>query len=287
MKVQGIVTKRTDDWFLVRDAGGVETRVLLTPRTEVTSHKKIFGKKDYSVTQILRGLRLQAQGAGDSEGRLVAEWVRFDEQDLRTAQALQQTDELARENQARVAAAEENARKLSQQLEENQALTAQAQASADAAQKKADAAMKAANMANNRINGLDDYDVVRTVSVLFAVNSSVLGPKGKATIDQAAAWAKQQNAEGKTTGWMVEVVGFADTTGNTAHNRSLSERRANTVIDYMVTKHGLPLERLIQPFGYGDSKPVANNATAAGRAQNRRVEIRVLQNKGIANTVQP
>ena len=287
-KVQGVVSRRNADSFLVRDINGVETRVQLTPQTVVTSHAKIFqSQKTYAVTQILRGLRLQAQGVGDAEGRLLAEWVRFDEQDLRTAQALQQTDELARDNQARVAAAEENARKLSQQLAENQALTSQAQATAEAAQKRAEAAMKAANMANNRINGLDDYDEIKAISVLFAVNSSVLGPRAKAIIDQAAEWVKQQNAEGKTKGWMVAVVGFADTTGNTARNRSLSERRSSSVIDYMVVKHGLPLQRLIQPFGYGDSKPVASNATAAGRSQNRRVEIRLLQNKGISNTVDP
>jgi outer membrane protein OmpA-like peptidoglycan-associated protein len=83
---------------------------------------------------------------------------------------------------------------------------------------------------------------------------------------------------------MVEIVGFADTTGNTERNRSLSERRANAVIGYLVMKHNMPLQRLIQPFGYGDSKPVAANNTAAGRAQNRRVEIKILVNKGIAGT---
>ena len=83
---------------------------------------------------------------------------------------------------------------------------------------------------------------------------------------------------------MLEVVGFADTTGNTARNRSLSERRANAVIGYLVMKHNLPLQRLIQPFGYGDSKPVAANNTAEGRAKNRRVEVKILINKGIAGT---
>src|SRR5258705_12634091 len=51
---------------------------------------------------------------------------------------------------------------------------------------------------------------------------------------------------------------FADTSGNTATNRSLSERGANGVIGYLVTKHNLPLQRLVQPFCYGESKPVAS-----------------------------
>jgi OmpA-OmpF porin, OOP family len=107
-----------------------------------------------------------------------------------------------------------------------------------------------------------------------------LGPQGRAVIDEAAAWVKTQN----TKGWMVSVVGFADSTGKTAANKSLSERRSNAVIGYMVSKHNLPLTRLIQPFGAGVDRPVASNETAEGRAQNRRVEIHLLVNKGIAGT---
>jgi flagellar motor protein MotB len=65
----------------------------------------------------------------------------------------------------------------------------------------------------------------------------------------------------------------------------LSEQRAKNVIDYLVIKYDIDLRRLVQPYGYGDNKPIASNKTAAGRAQNRRVEIRILQNKGVANTV--
>ena len=104
-------------------------------------------------------------------------------------------------------------------------------------------------------------------------------------MDEAAAWAKGEKAKGNANGWLVQVVGFADTTGKTARNRALSERRAKAVIQYLVGVHGLDLRRLVQPFGYGEAKPVADNKTAAGRAKNRRVEIIILQNKGIANTV--
>ena len=283
-KVQGVVSFRSGDSFKVREPGGAETTVLLTSNTDVTSHSRgLKGKKDYPVTYIMRGLRLQAQGKGDAEGNLVAEWVRFDEQDLRAAQALEQTNELAEENLARIKETEENARRMMGQIEENTALANDARARADRAQAQADAAYKAAAFANNRINGLDDYEQLRSIPVLFKVNSSVLNAAAKQTIDEAAAWANEEKAKGNANGWLVVVVGFADRTGNTAKNRALSERRAKAVIQYLVTVHNLDLRRLVQPFGYGDSKPVADNKTAAGRAKNRRVEIRILQNKGIAN----
>src|SRR5882762_3118040 len=286
LKAQGVVSSRTGDSFKVRDPAGNETSVLLTPATKVSSHNRgLKGKKDYPVTYIMRGLRLQAQGTGDADGNLVAEWVRFDEQDLRSAQALEQTDELAQENLARAKVAEENARVMAGQIAENTALATEAAAKAQAAQNQADAAFKAAALANNRINGLDDYETVRTIPVLFKVNSSIIDATARQTIDDAAEWAKGEKAKGNTNGWLVEVVGFADTSGNTARNRSLSERRSKAVIQYLVGVHNLDLRRLVQPFGYGDSKPVADNKTAAGRAKNRRVEIKILQNKGIANTV--
>jgi outer membrane protein OmpA-like peptidoglycan-associated protein len=170
------------------------------------------------------------------------------------------------------------------QIAENTALANDARARADRAQAVADQAFKDAALANNRINGLDDYETIRTIPVLFKVNSSVLNAAAKQTIDEAAAWAKGEKAKGNTNGWLVEVVGFADTSGKTARNAALSERRAKAVIQYLVGVHGLDLRRLVQPFGFGESKPIADNKTAAGRAKNRRVEIRILQNKGIANT---
>ncbi|HKR58972.1 MAG TPA: OmpA family protein [Pyrinomonadaceae bacterium] len=286
-KVQGVVSLRTGDTFKVRDVDGGETTVSLTPSTKVTSHG--MSKNAYAVTFIMKGLRLQSQGKGDAEGNLVADWVRFDEQDLRSAQALEQTDALAMENQKRIEAAEqaareaaEEAKRMAGQIAENTALANDARARADAAQATADQAFKDAALANNRINGLDEYDIVKSVPVLFQVNSSVLDATAKALIDETAAWGKAEKAKGNASGWLIQVVGFADTTGKTAKNRALSEKRAEAVIQYLVLKHGMDLRRLVQPFGYGENNPAADNKTPEGRAKNRRVEIRVLQNKGMS-----
>ena len=292
-KLQGVVSVRNGDMFKVRDPGGAETTVVMTASTKVSSHG--MSKKDYPVTYIMRGLRLQAQGKGDADGNLVADWVKFDEQDLRSAQALEETNELAEENKKRIEAAEEvarlaqaNAERMAKQIEENTALANDARARADAAQAQADAAFKSAAMANNRINGLDDYDTIKITPVLFKLNSAVIDPTAKATIDEVAKWAVEQRKAGNGNGWMYQVVGFADTSGKTAKNRALSERRAQAVIRYLVQTYNMDLRRLIQPFGFGEEgKQAADNKTAEGRARNRRVEIIILQNKGIANTVSP
>jgi len=277
-KMKGIVVKRDSDWFTMTETtGGPITTVVLTPDTEVKSHKKgVFrGSKDYATSYILRGLRLEVDGVGNADGHLVADKVRFDEQDLRTAQALKTTvDPLEAELREKLKQQQAEQERLAGQLLETQAV---ANAATDAAAK----AQQTADYANNRINGLDDFDPIKTITVYFTSGSSTLGPKARATIDEAAAWVKTQN----TKGWVVAVIGYADTQGNTERNRALSERRANNVIYYLVTTKGLKQQRLVQPFGYGQLEPVAANKTAEGRAKNRRVEIRLMVNKGISGNV--
>ena len=284
-KFKGIVVKREPDSFTMSDTmGGTQTVVVLTAATEVKSHKRgVFrGSKEYGASYILRGLRLEVDGVGNSEGQLVADKIRFDEQDLRAAQALKSTvDPIEAEMTEKLRQQQAEQERLAGQIEENRALTAQAQASADAAADAAKKAQSTADYANNRINGLDDFDPIKTITVNFKTGSAVLGPQAKQSIDNAAAWVKTQD----TKGWVMAVIGYADTTGNSQRNIDLSERRANAVIYYIVSTYKKPLNRLIQPFGYGQLEPVAENKTKAGRAKNRRVEIRLMVNKGIAGTV--
>src|ERR1051325_356414 len=290
--IEGIVTKRTADTFTVRNTGGTETVVVLTDTTKVKMVRKGLFRRDQSSgpSYILRGLRLKATGRGNADGQLVADNIRFNEEDLRTAQALESrvdpvetqanaTQALAESNQQRINESEENAKRLAGQVDELSSVANAARAAAAKAQTSADQAQSDANTANQRINGLDDYTVFKTVTVLFKSGSAVLTPEAQQEIDQAAATIQGENLKG----WMVAVTGYADSTGKTATNRSLSERRANAVINYLVTKYSLPPRRLVQPFGYGSTNPVASNDTSKGRALNRRVEISVLVNKGISS----
>jgi outer membrane protein OmpA-like peptidoglycan-associated protein len=277
-KMKGVVIKREPDSFTMSETtGGPATTVLLTADTEVKSHKKgaFRGSKEYAASYILRGLRLEVDGTRQGDGSIVASKIRFDEQDLRTAQALKATlDPAEAELNAKLKAQQEEQERLAGQIQETQALAQSAKEDAAKAQQTAD-------HANNRINGLDDFDPIKTITVYFKTGSAVLGPQAKTEIDTAAAWVKTQN----TKGWVMAVIGYADTTGNSQRNIDLSERRANAVIYYIVSKYKMPLNRLVQPFGYGQLEPAAENKTAAGRAKNRRVEIRLMINKGIAGTV--
>jgi OmpA-OmpF porin, OOP family len=298
LKISGIVVKRDADSFIVREPNGTETVIALTDSTDVkTARKGLFRTDRVSgVSYILRGLRLKIEGRGNAEGQLVAKKIRFTEDDLNTAQALEvrvdpvenmavQTKVLAEANQQRIDEAEENARKMSGQIDELTAVAAaagdaakRAQVTADQAQATGNRAQAAANLANQRIDGLDDYDVVNTLTVHFRPGSAVLSAAAKEQIELVARAVQLEDLKG----WIVEVVGYADSTGNSSRNRSLSQRRAQAVINYLVTKYNLPLRRLVQPFGYGSENPVANNDTGEGRSLNRRVEIKVLVNKSFS-----
>src|SRR5262245_7747370 len=91
LKIKGIVIKRNADSFTLREQDGTETVIALTDNTHVKTIRKGLFRRDQEsgVGYILRGLRLEAEGRGNQEGQLVAAKIRFDEDDLRTAQALE------------------------------------------------------------------------------------------------------------------------------------------------------------------------------------------------------
>ena len=110
----------------------------------------------------------------------------------------------------------------------------------------------------------------------FRVNSAVLSPQAKQQLDEFAA--KVANAKAYT----IEVAGHTDSTGGEAKNFRLSRQRADAVVQYLAVNHKIPLRRFVTPMGFGKTEAVADNTTATGRAQNRRVEVKMLLNRGMS-----
>jgi outer membrane protein OmpA-like peptidoglycan-associated protein len=281
MKIKGVVVRRNGDNFVVRDANGVDTVVRLTDRTSVKERKSnpFRRAKNYAMTDILPGLNLEVEGRGDTTGQLVAEKVQFSDDELRVARALEArvtpVESRVSSTESRLSQVEQNAQRLSGQLEELAAISNAARGGAVAAQATADAAVAGVRATNERISALDDYVPQQVLTVNFRVGSAVLSPQAKAQLDQLAQQAQQAK------GYMIEVTGFADATGSPEFNRRLSQRRADAVVRYLVEIHKIPLRRIITPYGFGESQPVADNMTREGRARNRRVEVRLLVSRGL------
>jgi outer membrane protein OmpA-like peptidoglycan-associated protein len=279
MKVKGVVTRRDPDSFVVQDANGVSTTVVLNNSTSIkTTGGFLRGGTNYGVTAILRGLNIEVEGRGDGTN-LVAEKIRFKEGDLRTARTVEANvtpvENRVGQAEGRIGQVEQNAQRLSGQLDELAAVSNAAKGGAKAAQETADLAVNGVNATNERISALDDYQVQNNTSILFKVGSAVLSPDSKSKLDQIAQQALQAK------GYVLEVSGFASADGSTEANRKLSQRRADTVIRYLVENHNIPLRRIVTPYGYGEAQPVADNSSREGREQNRRVEVKVLVNRGL------
>lgn len=261
VKFRGVVVRRDADTFVIRDASRVDTQVLLTDDTSIKTYRRgIFkGGKNYAVTDILTGLIVEVEGRGDRQGQLVADKIRFNESDMRAAIT----------TETRVGPVEENQLRLSGQMDELSAV-------AEEARREAAGAQQTADLANERISSLDDYDVQESAVVTFRVNSAVLSPEAKRQLDELASKALAAK------GFVIEVAGHADASGGAARNFQLSQQRAQAVVQYLAVTHKIPLRRFITPMGYGKTEAVADNATASGRAQNRRVEVKMLMSRGMS-----
>jgi OOP family OmpA-OmpF porin len=252
MKFRGVVISRNADIFTIRDASRADYQVLMTDRTSIkTKGGFLRSGKSYPVTDILRGLIVEVEGRGDGQGQLVADKIRFNESDMRAAIT----------SDTRVTPVEENQQRMAGQMDELYAVAAEARREVTAV--------------NERVSALDDYDVQESVAVNFRVNSAVLSPEAKHQLDELAD--KTVNAKA----FMIEVAGHTDSTGSEAKNFRLSRDRADAVVQYLAVNHKIPLRRFVTPMGYGKTDAVADNTTAAGRAQNRRVEVKMILNRGL------
>jgi outer membrane protein OmpA-like peptidoglycan-associated protein len=277
MKLKGVVVAKDADKIIVRDDLGIDTSVVLGSASVKSKGGFFGGSKATPANSIVRGLYVEIEGVGAGDGSLTASKVRFDKDDMRVAQSIDSRVSPAEE---RISQAEQNAQRLSGQLDELVAVSNAARGGAKAAQDTADAAVAGVNATNSRITSLDDYSVQSTATVNFKVASYVLSPEAKQALDEVA-----QAATG-LKGYVIEITGFASADGDAKKNKVLSQRRAQAVIDYLVESHNIPLRRIGTSYGFGELQAVADNSTLEGRQQNRRVEVKLLVSRGLNQPVE-
>ena len=243
LKIKGAILNRDGELFVLRDITRTDTVVALTDKTKIKVERKGLFRPDKRMdpTVLIPGLILEVEGKG-AGGRLVADEIEFTEADLKAAiTAYAQTAP------------------LSKKLSETE-------------QKLADTSKDVVD-ANKRIDEIDQYELVKVVSVPFAANSATLTDTAKAQLNEIAS-----NAPGAKN-YLIEVKGYTDVTGPASKNLDLSLSRADAVVQYLAVKN-VPLRRMTIPMGYGETKSGAT--TAAGREAENRVDVRILVNKGLS-----
>jgi len=281
-KVQGIIKERSGAAIILQTSDSPNLVVLLTDFTDVGQIQGVLKarRKSMSMAALIPGLPIQVEGTYDGQHRLEAKSVKFKGDDLEQAKAIQaglhETQVRARQNSADLG----NQKATLQQQQEQLAIEQQKIASNKAeltAQQQTIASNKAAiEAAIARFGQLDDYYILNEVTVYFGNGKVDIEPKYKPELLQLAEKAKKIQA------YMIEIKGYASSAGSTAVNQRISEDRANNVANFLIQQGHIALTNLLAPGAMGESQQVGNDKTVEAEAENRRVVVRVLQNKGIA-----
>jgi len=285
--VKGPITGRSGATMTVKTADAGVVTVLLAPSTKVQESQGLFRHETMNVSALVPGLYVQVKGDSNDQGQLVAKNVTFNGGDLKAAvdsqagleptqakvtenqKELQQSEAQIKQSQAQIAAQQQ----IIQQQEEE--IAAQKKVSAEH-QAEIEANKEAIAEANKRFGELDEYNIMGEVVVLFGNNRVEVAPEYKPQLLQLAQQAI------KTKGYMIQVKGYASKVGSRAMNQRLSLERARHVTNFMEQQANIPLTNILSPGAMGTSRQINGDVTAEEQAENRRVVVRILQNKGIA-----
>jgi len=268
IKVEGLIKARSGATMILETKEDPKLVVHLTDTTDVAQVQGMLKarSKEMSMAALIPGLPVKVEGFNNVQKELVATKVRFKGNDLEQAQAIQAG---MHETKARTEQNEAELAKQKEALEQQQAQMNE--------QEKKVAANKAAIAANSaRFGQLDEYYIMDEVTVLFGNGVTKLDPKYQPQLKALADKAKT------VEGFMIEVKGYASATGSAALNQELSEKRANSVVAYLIQQCSVPMTNMLAPGAMGESRQVAADKKAEAEAENRRVVVRVLQNKAIA-----
>ena len=281
-QIKGVIDGRNGATMTVKTQDSGNVTVVLTAATQVLEPEGVFRKKHLAITALIPGLPVEVKGGFNAQNQLVASTVMFHGSDLQTAQDIQAglapTKQAVQANQQQIQQSEEQIRAQEQALAQQQRqLQAEQQASAKhAAEIAANKAAIAA--ANKRFGELAEYNILGEVTVLFGNGKVNIEEQYKPQLLKLA-----QQAKG-ITGYIIQVKGYASKVGSAALNQRLSEERAENVTGFLEQQGRIPLTNILAPGAMGASRQVAPDTTAEGQAENRRVVVRILQNKGIAGS---
>ena len=276
-KAQGLITGRNGDTMTLQTSDASNLVVVLTDDTQVAQIQGVFKarRKQMSMAALIPGLQVQVEGSYNTKNQLVASSIKFKGNDLEDAQTiqagLQPTKEQIQQTQEELAEQKAALERQQQEMQEQQQQMAAAQA-------KIDANKAAIEAANKRFGQLDDYNILDEVTVYFGNGKVALDPKYNPQLLQLAEKAKT------ITAYTIQVKGYASSVGSKALNQQLSDDRAASVTQFLLQQGHISLTRMLAPGAMGESRQVGNDKTAEGQAENRRVVVRVLQNKGIAGS---
>jgi len=293
--VKGMIMSRTGETLIVKSDQGNVT-VVLTDSTKTKDDTGIFGLGTNTMGSVvlIPGLKVDVDGTSDDQGRFIAKTITVDGDDLETSEMIQAglhpTAQQVAANVEAVAGNRQNIAANKQDIASNKAdiyadraqiETIKGQAAAHkevtaAHQQKIEANIKGIEENTNRFSALADYDVKAEATVKFEIGKSIISEENQEELKKLAQTATA------LTGYIIEVTGYADSTGSAAINTKLSEDRAKAVITFLMQQGGVPVRHIIAPGAMGEYGPAASNETKDGRADNRRVEVKVLVNKGIA-----
>ena len=273
----GVITGRTGATMTMQTQALGNMVVILTPATEVRESEGLLRcrKKEMGVTALIPGLQVQVQGSYNAQNQLIANTITFSGSSLKTAEDIQAgvtpVEQQAEANQQQIRTQQQQLQQQQQQLVAEQQQTAANQARI--------AANKAAIAEDNkRFGELADYNILGEATVYFANGSTEIAAQYKPELLQLA-----QKAMG-ITGYVLQIQGYASAVGSAALNQRLSTERAANVTEFLEQQANVPLTNMLAPGAMGTSRQVASDATAEGQAENRRVVVRILQNKGVAGT---
>jgi len=275
VKMQGLIEGRSGATIILRSKDAERVIVLLTDSTQVGQVQGVLKvrRKEMSMAALVPGLAIDIEGEYNGQKELVAKTIKFKGDDLKQAQSVQAG---LHETKAETRQNREELQKQNTVLQsQNEALREQKQELSEQ-QTKISANKAAIEAAMARFGQLDDYYILDEVTVLFGSGKAAVEPKYKPELTQFAERAKKIEA------YMIQVVGYASSSGSEAVNQKLSEDRSHSVANFLLQQCHIPLTNLMAPGAMGESDQVANSKTADGEAENRRVVVRVLQNKGVA-----